>query len=147
MTRREFIAGLGVAIMPAMRFLPARAQQVPVIGVLSSASFESMREFVAAFHQGLTEIGYVEGRTVVAEYRWAENDYDRLPALAADLVRRQVTVILRWGAPRPHLLPRPRPQRFQSSLRSVPTPFGSGSPRTLLDPLAILLAPPSSDPS
>jgi putative ABC transport system substrate-binding protein len=93
MKRREFIAGLGMAIVPAMRSLPARAQQVPVIGVLSSASFESMRELVAAFQQGLAEIGYVEGRNVVAEYRWAENDYDRLPALAADLVRRQVTVI------------------------------------------------------
>jgi putative ABC transport system substrate-binding protein len=66
---------------------------MPVIGFLASASAAPSARFVAAFHQGLAESGYVEGRTVTIEYRWADNQYDRLPALAADLVRRRVLII------------------------------------------------------
>ncbi len=91
MRRRDFIAGLGATACPMV----ARAQQtsMPVIGVLGGATFEPLREYVAAFHRGLAEIGYVENRNVAVEYRWAEGDNDRLPALAADLVRRRVSVI------------------------------------------------------
>jgi putative tryptophan/tyrosine transport system substrate-binding protein len=91
MRRRDFIAGLGATACPIV----ARAQQtsMPVIGVLGGATFEPLREYVAAFHRGLAEIGYVENRNVAVEYRWAEGDNDRLPALAADLVRRRVSVI------------------------------------------------------
>jgi putative tryptophan/tyrosine transport system substrate-binding protein len=87
MKRRDFIAGLGsVAAWPAV----GRAQQakVPVIGVLGGSSLEAYRPQVIAFHQGLADAGYTEGRDVAIEYRWAEDDYTRLPALVADLVRR-----------------------------------------------------------
>jgi putative tryptophan/tyrosine transport system substrate-binding protein len=91
MRRREFIAGLGGA---AAWPVAARAQQpaMPVIGYLHLGRAVSP-QLMRSFHQGLSETGYVEGRNVAIEYRWAENQYDRLPALVADLVRRQVSVI------------------------------------------------------
>src|ERR1700704_2836073 len=93
MRRREFIAGVGSAAVTWP--LAARAQQpaMPVIGWLGTGAAPRLGARGAAFRQGLGETGYVEGRNVAIEYRGAEIQFDRWPALAADLVRRQVTVI------------------------------------------------------
>ncbi len=98
MTRREFIAALsGVAAWP----LAARAQQtaVPVIGFLNPTSPEAIAEPLRSFRESLKDAGYVEGESVAIEYRWADNQIERLPSMAAELVRRRVAVIVATGGP------------------------------------------------
>jgi hypothetical protein len=99
MIPREFIALTGGAALAWS--LEGRAQQkaMPVIGFLSSRTPSDAATVVAAFHQGLAETRYVEGQNLAIEYRWAEGRYDRLPALAADLVGRKVDLIVASGGP------------------------------------------------
>jgi putative ABC transport system substrate-binding protein len=98
MRRREFIRVFSSTVFTWP--LTARAQQaaMPVIGFLNSSSPKGF-PFLAAFRQGLSESGYVEGQNLAIEYRWADGDYEKLPRLAADLVGRRVSAILAGGPP------------------------------------------------
>jgi ABC-type uncharacterized transport system substrate-binding protein len=102
MRRREFIAAVGSTVTWP---LAARAQQpaMPVIGSLSGSTLTERAPLLVAFRKGLSESGYVEGQNLAIEYRWAEGNFDRLPAMAGDLVNRQVAVIVAAGGDRPAL--------------------------------------------
>jgi putative tryptophan/tyrosine transport system substrate-binding protein len=89
MTRRELIILLGSGAMTAPRALRAQQKAMPVIGFLSGGSSAPFAPLVAAFHQGLSQTGYVEGQNVAIEYRWAEGSYDRLPALEGVIQSRE----------------------------------------------------------
>ncbi len=97
MRRREVIAGLGGAILAWP--LAARGQQpaLPAIGFLDGGSFGQRRTIIGAFQQGLSATGYIDGKNVTVEYRWADGQYDRLPTLAKELVDRHVAVIATGG--------------------------------------------------
>src|SRR3954467_14446057 len=99
MRRRDFITTLCIAA--AMSPLAAEAQQVPVVGLLSSSSPDLFGPRLRALRRGFSEAAYVEGRNVTIEYRWAEGKYDRLPAMAADLARQRVSLIFAHGPAAP----------------------------------------------
>jgi putative ABC transport system substrate-binding protein len=124
MRRREFIPLLGsAAVVPTILWpFGAIAQRpaIPVIGFLNSGSPELFTARVASFQRGLNEAGFVEGRNVVLEYRWAQSQYDRLPALASDLVQRQVAVIAATGGI-------PSALAAKAATSTIPVVFVAGS--------------------
>ena len=121
MRRREFITLLGGGTAWP---IVARAQQpaMPVVGFMNIMSPESIPHWVAAFHQGLKDTGFVEGQNVAIEYRWAHGQYDRLPELVAGLVRRRVTVLAATGGD-------PSPQVAKAATQTIPIVFtANGDP-------------------
>jgi len=137
MNRRELMLLLGGA-MTAARALLAQQKAIPVIGVLGSGLPGPLAPFVAAFHQGLSETGYVEGQNLAIEYRWAENRYDRLPALAADLVSRKVDVIATPGMP--------LALAVKSATSTIPIVFVQGGDPVELGLVASLARPGATSP-
>ena len=118
MRRRQFIVMLGVAgVWPLL----AQAQQptAPVIGFMSGRSPDEFKHLVAAFHRGLGEVGFVEGKNIAVEYRWALGQYDRLPALAAELVKSRVVVLAAVGGD-------PSALAAKQATSTIPVVFGLG---------------------
>jgi putative tryptophan/tyrosine transport system substrate-binding protein len=147
MRRRELIFLLGGALMAA-RALRAQQKAMPLIGYLSSFSPPSNLGELGRgpVHQGLGETGYVEGQNMAFEYRWAEGHYDRLPALAADLVSRKVDVIVTIGGTPPALAAKSATSAIPIVFTGVSDPVGIGLVASLARPGGNLTASATSPP-
>ncbi|MFL6822831.1 MAG: ABC transporter substrate binding protein, partial [Xanthobacteraceae bacterium] len=129
MKRREFIALIAGAATAWPRAARAQQPAMPVIGFLSSLAPSDLNVVVSSFHEGLNGTGFVEGRSVAIEYRCSEGDYQRLPALCADLVRRKVALIAAIGGT-------PAAQAAKAATTNIPIVFAIGG-----DPVALGLVP------
>jgi putative tryptophan/tyrosine transport system substrate-binding protein len=119
MDRRAFIGTLAGTVFAAPLTAQAQRSAIPVVGFLCSASPVPYTPFVVAFRQGLREAGYVEGKNLTIEFRWADGHYDRLPMLASDLVRRRVAVLVAVGSDGPVLA-------AKTATATIPIVFASG---------------------
>jgi putative ABC transport system substrate-binding protein len=134
MRRRDFITLLGGAAVGWPHAARAQQPAIPVVGFLNSSPPDPNAERVRAFRQGLKDVGYVEGENVAIEYRWADNQNDRLPALAAELVRRRVAVIVATGGTLPALA-------AKAATTTIPIVFGVGGDPVRLGLVASLARP------